>query len=230
MDEVAKRLRVKAVSYIRVSGRGQADGDGPERQRQTIAKFAVGNGFEVVEEFSDLGISGTTELPDRPGLTSLFERVSSNGVRTVLVERPDRLARDLIVNEMLVQEFKRAGVKVVSADSGTDLTEDDDPSRILIRQVLAAVAQFSKTEIVRKLRSARDRKRARGERVEGAKPFGELPDEADTLQRMRELRNKPRGERLSFAEIASTLNAEGHKNRSGRVWKKSMVHHILSTR
>ena len=85
----------KALSYIRVSGKGQVDGDGPERQRQAIARFARSAGLTLLEEFSDLGVSGTTELADRPGLAALLDRLESNGVKTVIVERADRLARDL---------------------------------------------------------------------------------------------------------------------------------------
>ena len=83
----------QAVSYVRVSGKGQADGDGPERQRQAIARCAKSAGLTLLGEFSDLGVSGTTELADRPGLAALLDRLESNGVRTVIVERADRLAR-----------------------------------------------------------------------------------------------------------------------------------------
>jgi DNA invertase Pin-like site-specific DNA recombinase len=37
-------------------------------------------------------VSGTRELADRPGLAALLDRLESNGVRTVIVERADRLA------------------------------------------------------------------------------------------------------------------------------------------
>src|SRR5437870_91990 len=99
------QLMTKAVSYLRVSGRGQVDGDGPERQRQAIARFAKAGSYTVVEEYSDLGVSGTTELADRPGLAALLDRLESNGVRTVIIERADRLARDLMVQEVIVGQF-----------------------------------------------------------------------------------------------------------------------------
>jgi len=76
-----------------LSGKGQADGDGPERQLTAIGRFAKANGFTRVDEpFTDLGVSGTRELADRPGLAALLDRLESNGVRTVIVERADRLA------------------------------------------------------------------------------------------------------------------------------------------
>lgn len=217
----------QAVTYLRVSGKGQADGDGPERQRQAIARFANASKLSIVEEYSDLGVSGTKELSDRPGLARLIDRLESNGVRTVIVERADRLARDLMVQEVILGQFAKIGARIVTAD-GVDLTSSDDPTRRLIRQVLGAVAEFEKNVLVLKLRAARERKRARGERVEGVKPYGDQPAEKAVIDRIRQLRRKPaKGRRLSIAGIASQLNAEGHRNRAGRVWSPQMVHHVL---
>jgi hypothetical protein len=99
---------------------------------------------------------------------------------------------------------------------------------MLIRQVLAAVAQFDKTVTVLKLRAARRKRRKTG-RCEGRKPFGTHPSEARTLARMRELRRKPKlGERLSLAAVTDRLNAEGHSTRSGRPWAPGSVHAILT--
>jgi DNA invertase Pin-like site-specific DNA recombinase len=220
-------VRHQAVSYVRVSGKGQVDGDGPERQRAAITRYAKSNGLRMLEEFSDLGISGTTELADRPGLASLIDRLESNGVRTVIVERADRLARDLMVQEVIVGQFAKIGARIITSD-GVDLTSSDDPTRRLIRQMLGAVAEFEKNVLVLKLRAARERRRARGERVEGVKPYGHHPAERAVMERMQQLRRKPaKGRRLSVAAIAAQLNAEGHRNRSGREWSAQMIHHVL---
>ena len=217
----------QAVSYVRVSGKGQTDGDGPERQRQAIARFAKGAKLAVIEEYSDLGVSGTKELSDRPGLARLIDRLESNGVRTVVIERADRLARDLMVQEVILSQFAKIGARIVTAD-GVDLSSEDDPTRRLIRQVLGAVAEFEKNVLVLKLRAARERRRSRGERVEGVKPYGHQPAEFALIERMRQLRRKPvKGKRASIASVAAQLNAEGHRNRSGRDWSPQMVHHVL---
>ena len=219
----------QAVTYVRVSGKGQADGDGPERQRQSILRFAKANHLTLAEEFTDLGVSGAAELADRPGLAALIDRLESNGIKTVIVERADRLARSLMVQEVVLDQFARIGARVLTAD-GVDLTvADDDPTRLLIRQVLGAVSEFDKRVLVLKLRAARDRMRARGERVEGVKPYGHRPAESAVIGRMKDLRRKPRkGRAASFASIAAQLNAEGHRNRAGRPWSAQLVFHVLS--
>ena len=78
-----------------------------------------------------MGVSGATELADRPGLAALLDRVESNGVSLVIVEGADRLARDLLVQEVTLGQFTKAGVTVITS-AGVDLTSgDDDPTRRL---------------------------------------------------------------------------------------------------
>lgn len=219
------KTKTPAVTYLRVSGRGQVHGDGFPRQRAAIAHYATSAGFDLVGEFTDAGVSGTTDWDAREGLGALLDRVASNGVRVVLVERADRLARDLMVSEVLLKEFQKLGVRVLDA-TGTDLTagNDADPTTVLIRQVLGAVAQFDKNVLVLKLRAARVRARAKRGRCEGRKPYGTRPGEADVVARIRALRRKPKkGDRLSMAAIASQLNADGVPTRTGTPWAPGTV-------
>jgi DNA invertase Pin-like site-specific DNA recombinase len=216
-DGYAVGGKTPAVAYLRVSGRGQIQGDGFPRQRAAIAAFAKQAGFHVLEEYRDEGVSGARELDGRPGLAALLDRVESNGVKLVLVERADRLARDLMVQEIILDQCKRVGVRVVAAD-GTDFS-DDDPTRTLIRQVLGAVAQFEKSVLVAKLRAARVRK---GVKV-GVKPFGFYTGERQTVERLQELVRAGKGE----ARVAQILNSEGRPTRTGKPWAAGTIHGII---
>src|SRR4051812_16212048 len=97
-----------AIAYLRVSGQGQIDGDGFERQEDSIRRYARANRLKIADAdwFKDAGVSGTRELENRPGLAAVLDRVESNGARIVLVERADRLARDLMVSEIILQKFR----------------------------------------------------------------------------------------------------------------------------
>jgi len=83
----------------------------------------------------------------------------SNGVRTIVIERLDRLARDLMVQETIIADLQKNGFDLISV-AEPDLMATD-PTRILVRQMMGAVAQYEKSQIVLKLRGARLRKRAK---------------------------------------------------------------------
>lgn len=216
----------KAVSYLRVSGLGQVDGDGFTRQRECIAARADALGLVLVDEYRDEGVSGTTSLGERPGLSALLERVLSNGVRVLLVEKADRLARDLIAGELILREFRTAGVRVVECESGTDLTDGDEsnPTATLIRQVLGAVAEFEKSALVAKLRAARERKRRETGRCEGRKPYPD--DVVRTIKRLRR-KNPATGKVRGYGEIAKELDRLGIPTKSGKPWNRGTVESIL---
>lgn len=224
--QVGGTMGTKAVSYLRVSGKGQVKRGGFPRQREAVAEYAKANRIELVGEYRDEGVRGANELENREGLAALFDKLESNGVGLVLVEHSERLARDLMVGEVILGQFRDIGVQVIAAKSGTDLTvADDDPTRVLIRQVLGAVAQFDKSVTVLKLRATRDRIRRRDGRCEGRKPYGDRPGEAEAVERIKQLYRKPRrGDRRSLSAIAETLNSEKHPTRSGRLWTKGTVH------
>ena len=227
-----RKQSTPAVAYMRCSGLGQADGDTWDRQEASVRKYATAHGLAVADGdwFRDVGVSGTKDMGDRPGLAALLDRVESNGVRVVLVENATRLARDLMVSEVILAQLRDAGCRVISCDSGTNLIDesDDDPTRRLIRQVLGAVAEFDRRVTVLKLRAARERIRRRSGRCEGRKPYGSRPGEAAVIARIRDLYRKPHGhERRSLQEIADTLNAEGVTTRTGKPWAKGTLHQII---
>src|ERR1700730_16583865 len=103
-----------AFSYLRVSGKGQLEGDGFTRQREAIELYAKANDIEIVRTFEEEGVSGKTDLENRPALTDLIASLDVNGTRLVLVERLDRLARFLTVQESILQDLKRKQFDLVS--------------------------------------------------------------------------------------------------------------------
>ncbi len=229
-DTLPSTEAARAIAYLRVSSAGQAkDGrDGLPRQREAVAEWCAAARVTLVEEHTDAGVSGTKALGDRPGLSAALDRAIELGVAMLVVEKADRLARDLIEGELILREFRRAGIKVVEAEDGTDLTAADtsNPTATLIRQVLGAVAEFEKSALVAKLRAARDRKRRNGGHPCGAYRFGRHPEkpwEAETLARARELRAAGR----TLLEVAEVLNAEGLVSRTGRSWTWAMVRDVV---
>ena len=212
----------KAFGYLRVSSVGQVEGDGFPRQRAAIESYAAKNGIEVVRLFEERGISGTKDMDDRPALQEMLVALMSNGVKTVIIEKLDRLARDLMVQEAIIRDLQQKGFEIVSV-AEPDLCTDD-ASRILMRQMFGAIAQYEKTMIVAKLKASRQRMRKDTGRCEGRKPYGTRPGEPENIHRILELSASGK----THNEVALTLNAENRQTRTkGSKWYPSTVANIV---
>jgi DNA invertase Pin-like site-specific DNA recombinase len=211
----------KAYAYLRVSGVGQIDGDGFARQCEAINRYAAANGIAIDETFRELGVSGTKELEHRPALQELLMAIEAGDVRIVIIEALNRLARDLMVQETILGDFRKRGITVISV-AEPDLCSDD-PSRKLMRQIFGAIAEYDKAMIVLKLRGARQRMKARTGRCEGSKPFGSSDDHRPAIDRILSLR----GAGMAVDKIAETLNSEGFKSKTGGRWYGSSVRNVI---
>ena len=211
-------MKSLAFAYLRVSGKGQIDGDGFPRQEKTIRAFSRGK-YEIAEIFREEGVSGT--LAERPALAEMLVNLESNGhgIKTVIIERTDRLARDLMIQETILNDFRRIGVSVISATEG-DLI-DDDPTRKLVRQVMGAIAEYDKTMTVLKLRAARERIRKRGKKCEGRKGYSDRNQ--DIVNHIKQFRYQ----RRTSDWIATWLNDNGFKPLHGIRFNGQIVRNIL---
>jgi DNA invertase Pin-like site-specific DNA recombinase len=144
-------------------------------------------------------------------------------VETVIIERLDRLARDLMVQENILNDMQKNGVSVISTTEG-DLLEDD-PTRKLVRQVLGAIAEYDKTMLVLKLKVARDRKRKNG-KCEGRKSYQET--DPNLIARVKQLRRKPRnGKRMALKKVLEVIQAEGFKTATGEEFTEATMRNLI---
>lgn len=224
---------MNVVSYLRVSGATQIEGDGFDRQSKSIEDFCRQHGLTQVNQYREGGVSGTTEGIDRPEFSLMLDYISMNQAvgtdcpKAIVVERMDRLARDLMVSELLLKECRERGIKVFSADQGAlvDMAADGgDPTRVLIRQIMGALAQWEKSVLVKKLRAAKDRRKAAGEKnVEGRKPYGYFAGEAGILDLMMTWHQQG----ISFRGIARMLNESGQRTRTGKQFKEQNTRDLI---
>jgi DNA invertase Pin-like site-specific DNA recombinase len=167
---------------------------------------------------------------DRPQFAKMMEFIAHNDcpIKAIVVERMDRLARDLMVSEMLLKSVRECGLQVFSADQGalTDMASDGgDPTRVLVRQLMGAIAQWEKSVLVKKLKLARDRIKASGKHCEGTKPYGSMAGEIGFLKLMLQWFY---AEGKNFSEIAMLLNSMDARTRSGRIFKPQNVRMIIT--
>jgi DNA invertase Pin-like site-specific DNA recombinase len=221
----------KVFAYLRVSTLQQVEGDGFTRQSDAITRFAEAKGWLVVRTFKEQQ-SGSNEHTDRKQCREMIELAgedSATGVTIVIVERADRIARDLIVQELFLKDCRARGIQVYAADSGEELVNaEGDPTRTLIRQILGALSQWVKTETVKKLQAGRRRVAlTTGQPCGGPKAYGKrgVPGEAAVLEDIKMYRASG----LTLLEISRLLTQTGYPtpNRSVHGWTKSTVSAVM---
>jgi DNA invertase Pin-like site-specific DNA recombinase len=221
MEQDSKQTIRKAFGYLRVSGESQVKGDGFPRQKTSIKKWAEQNNVKIVRWFEEKGVSGT--VLERPALSDMMVALMSNGVHLVVVEKLDRIARDQMVQESIIQSLIKNGFELASAAPGEENLCGNDPGRKLMRTIMGAIAEYDKQMLVLKLRAAKQRKKAQAGWSEGRKPFGFRDGEDQIVARMTELKAEGR----NWESISNQLNAEGFKTRSGGNWFPATVRRIV---
>ena len=146
----------------------------------------------------DPAVSGADPIEARPGFSALLDRIEGNGVCIVLIEDASRFARDLIAQELGIVVLVSRGVRVITAN-GDDLCDTSDPSRVMMRQIAGAFAQYEKARLVARLRRAREIKGKMGGRKSLAQTRPEVVELARKL-------GKPTrsGKRRSLREVSAS--------------------------
>jgi DNA invertase Pin-like site-specific DNA recombinase len=224
---MGKRLK-PAVAYLRTSSAANVgpDKDSDKRQRVAITAFAKREGLTLVGEFYDAAVSGADPVDQRLGFAQMLQRLAANGAKTIIVESPDRFARDLAVQLAGHDMLKSLGISIIPA-SAPDFFTEDTPTAVLVRQVLGAIAQFEKASAVAKLAAARKRKRECEGRCEGRKPLSETRPEVVALARKLR-RRRPKGGQLSLREVSKQLAAQGFLNERGKPFAAKSVASMLN--
>lgn len=213
-----------AVAYMRTSSATNVGGDSEPRQRAAIVAYAAEAGYVIdpADFFYDAAVKGADPVTDRPGFAAMLDRIAGNGVRTIIVESPDRFARDLIVAMTGHDYLRKLGVVLIPA-TAPDYFTDETPTAVLVRQVLGAIAQFEKASLVAKLRAARDRKRGRtGKKVGGRKSY--LESNPEMVARAVALRALP-----SLRAISAALAADGYRTLTGKAYGAMAVRSMLQS-
>lgn len=225
---------MQAIVYLRVSTDEQADsGAGLNAQRDACQVWANANGCELVGEFADEGVSGSTGLEKRSGLLDAIAELGKGAC--LLVAKRDRLSRgDVMTIAMIEAAVARKGARIVSAaGEGTD---SDDPTSVLMRRMIDAFSEYERLMIGARTRAALQAKIRRSERC-GKVRFGYdlaadgvslVPNEAE--QSVIETISRLRRDGLSLRRIADELAKRGVMTKEGNptsTWNHNTIAGIL---
>lgn len=214
------------VAYYRTSSHTNVGGDkdSHKRQQEAVHAYAAAQGLEIVREFYDAAVSGADPINERPGFLDLLAYMHGNGAKTILVENASRFARDLAVQLTGHDLLKAQGFTLIAVDSPDSFT-DDTPTAVMVRQILGSVSQFQKTELVLKLKAARDRKRRAGGYAGGYKP---VPPEVVKLAKRLHKLDPETGKIRTLQAIAHGLAQAGYMAPSGKPYLAGSVAKMLT--
>ena len=218
----------QAIGYVRVSTAEQAtDGCSLDAQRARIEAWCAANGYTLTALHADAGLSGS-RADNRPGLQAALADATKQRAALVVysLSRLARSTRDAIA---ISDRLDRAGADLVSLSEKIDTTS---AAGKMVFRMLAVLAEFERDVIAERTSTAMRHKRARGEYIGGAAPYGYrlaadgslVADAAE--QRALVLVVEQRAAGRSLREIAAALDAAGHRPRSGKRWHPQTVARI----
>ncbi len=157
---MAKRVGI----YARVSTR---NGQTTENQLLELRAVAERNGWEVVEVFTDDGVSGGKGRDQRPGLDELLKGVARKEFDVVAAWSVDRLGRSLQDLIATLNELKAKGVDLYLHKQGLDTST---PAGKAMFQMLGVFAEFEREIIAERIHAGLARAREQG--TKSGKPIG----------------------------------------------------------
>ena len=224
-----KKKTRKVVAYCRVSTLEQKKrGHGIDIQIRDVTIFAERHNLEIAKFYLDEGISGVKE--DRKALRALMRACKNNRIEKIILPSLDRLSREVRIAENIFHELKKLGVKVLIADMPYYNGERKD---ILIRQILEAIAEENRRDIIERLFKGRQERVRKGLFPGGNLPYGYMrknkkilvhPHEADIVNQIYSLSSQS----LSGRAIANQLNYYGYRRRNDSAWTQRQVCRILN--
>jgi site-specific DNA recombinase len=159
----------RAALYARVSTRRQEQEATIESQIAQLLAYAEEQGYSLLPEhrFIDQAVSGRHLA--RPGLDRLRDTALLGVFDVLLCLSPDRLARSLGAQQVVLDELRQLGVEVVFVNQPT---LGDSPHERLLLNVEGAFAEYERTVISERMRRGRLYSLRQGRSVPTQAPYG----------------------------------------------------------
>jgi DNA invertase Pin-like site-specific DNA recombinase len=170
---MAKDRRKRVALYARVSTTSQST----HAQLDELRVVAERASWEVVEEYTDEGISGARGRERRPALDQMLKDATRRKFDLVACWSLDRLGRSTKHLADTCEELRELGVGLFFCKQALDTTT---ASGRLFFTVLSGVAEFERELIAERVRSGLDRARRRGKRL--GRPPAVTPRRAEAIR------------------------------------------------
>lgn len=173
-----KDLKKKRIGlYTRVSTEMQTDGYSIQGQLNQLKKYCQFQGYKVVDEYTDRGISGKTT--QRPELQRMLKDAKEDKLDCIMVYKTNRLARNTSDLLSIVERLYKLNVEFFSL---TEKIEIATSTGKLMLQILASFSEFERNTIVENVYNGQRQRTIEGY-YQGNLPLGydKIPDSKKEL-------------------------------------------------
>jgi DNA invertase Pin-like site-specific DNA recombinase len=147
---------MRAALYLRVSTTDQD----PESQGREVRAFVASRGWQVSEEYRDVGVSGARAR--RPELDRLLADAWRGSFGAVVIWDLSRIARSTLNALELLREFEQIGVRLLAVKQTFDT---DTPLGKAFFTLAAMFAELERSILIERVRAGMARARAEGKRI-----------------------------------------------------------------
>lgn len=214
------------VIYARYSSHNQKE-ESIEQQIEECTNFAALNSIKIVRVYADKAISGRTDK--RPQFQHLMRDAEKREFSVVVAYKSNRIARDMLNALKYEDRLSKYGIETLYAKEEFGNTA---AGRFALRTMMNVNQFYSENMAEDIKRGMLDN--AENCKVNGALPLGYVsgPDgryaiEPKEAEIVRGIYDKVL-DGVSFADIASDLNARGLRTKQGNLWNKCSFHRMLT--
>ncbi|UOD50705.1 recombinase family protein [Orrella daihaiensis] len=148
----------KVAIYARVS----TDKQTVTNQLIQLREVARRCGYEIVQEFTDEGISGAKGRADRPALNDMMKSATQRKFDMVMVWSIDRLGRSLQHLVEILNELQQKNIDLFFHQQAMDTSS---PSGRMMFSVFGALAEFERSLIRERVLAGQQRAKAKGKKL-----------------------------------------------------------------
>lgn len=225
--------RVRAVGYIRVSSKEQADeGVSLDAQRGKLDAYAGLYDIDMVTVLADEGKSAGDLR--RPGVQEALRMLRDGEADAILVYHLDRLTRSTAdLAHLLDDYFSKDRWQLMSV---TQQLDTRTAAGRMVIGILGNVLQWQREDVGEKTSVALRHKMAKGEAIGGPAPFGfrKVGTDVKVLEARHEEQTiitearRLRDGGLSLRKVAAKLEKSGHLSRDGRRFHPEQVRRMVA--
>lgn len=155
---------MKAAIYCRLSKEDEykvGESESIQNQKSMLIQYAVENGFEIYQIYSDEDYSGIDR--NRPAFNAMIQAAGEHRFDLVLAKTQSRFTRDMeLVEKYLHGKFIEWGIRFIAV---VDHVDTDDRANKKSRQINGLVNEWYLEDLSNNVRSVLDHKRREGQYI-----------------------------------------------------------------